>query len=378
MGRHKYILALVISLSIFNIAFHLYAYRNGILWDLAVYQTAVENIENNSNPYATGQGLLFIYHPIVLGLFRILAQINLSIGLGLFYLISVLFIYLSLGHKYSKELLLSISFGGLGLTSFATGNVTTFLHLFLLALLLKGVRNDNYYLSYPIIILFSLIKPYFLAYIFVPIFVNQSDLKKQIKLCLLFIATYVAIIILYHVVNPDIAGKFYAALHYQTLAKGDIGYSFFFWASKLTHSDLISIILHSIFSIALIVSFYFFRLRWFGKNLSKTNALFMTYFVLTIINPRMKEYDLFPALLSLFIFGKNVLGEKFLKYYLASLTVVSVPLLVQILTQLWGLSPSIYLTNYWLWQWGSIVVFLAAIFLNKRFINMRLSNLSAY
>ncbi len=90
------------------------------------------------------------------------------------------------------------------------------------------------------------------------------------------------------------------------------------------------------------------------KDLSKENALYLTYFILTIINPRMKEYDLFPALLSLFIFGKNVLGEKFLTCYVASLTVVSFPLFILIVGVLGNLNlPALgYLIFNYLWLSG--------------------------
>lgn len=382
MGTRKLILALVIFLSTLQVGLSLlsfYQFGHDIFWDLDVYKTAVKNFENNSNPYSTKNELLFIYHPIVLDLFGILNKINLIIGLGVFYSLSLLFMWLSLGKKYSREILLSVSFGGIGLLSFASGNVTPFLHLFLFVLLLNKVRTDKFFLSYAVIFIFSLIKPYFLAYYLVPIFVDQKNLRQKTELGLFFLAIYVATVILYQAVNPDIVSQYHAALRYQIVGKEDVGFSFFYWFLKLTHSNLISIILHSILSIALIVLFYFFRVRWSMKDLSKENTLYLTYFILTIINPRMKEYDLFPALLSIFIFGKNVLGEKFLTCYVAPLTVVSFPLFILIVGVLGNLNlPELeYLIFNYLWLSGGILVFFATLLFNAKSIKLKSENLRA-
>jgi hypothetical protein len=364
------IFTLVITLSFLNIAFFIYYLRSDIFWDLAVYHKAVDNYNNNINPYSVDQGLLFIYHPLTLYFFRYFGNNNLSIELGFFYILSILMVVVSLWYEDKKELLLSVSFGGLGLTSIASGNVTTFLHLFLLALLLKEVRDDRFFLSYPVIIVISLIKPYFMAYLFVQFFIDQGKLKNAIVLWLICFLIYFAVVILYQILYPGIVNNFYTALHYQIITKGDIGYSFFYLALIITNRGDISIFLHLLISIGLIIILYIIRFKWFGVNLSRVNILYLTYFVLTIINPRMKEYDLFPALLSLFLFGKNILGETFSKYYLASLTVVSVPIFVEIGKKLWNINPSIYLMNNWLWEWGSILVFLAAIVLNKKLIRL--------
>lgn len=302
-----------------------------IFWDLSIYERAVSDIQNGISPYRHFESLNFVYHPIVAHTFNALNHIiPLHSLMLLMYITSItLFLWQLNVFRNSKtsagfprsifnsqkksrrvqyiglinELMPALAFGGgIGILSIFTGNITLYLHFALLASLIWWAHNDTLIsknLPTLLIAIFSIIKPYFLLYLLVTFFI--SDNKKSPLIQALFSILFFSICWgLFYFINPLEHTNFINALKDQSLSKNDIGYSFFAIFRVMSGSDLLALIVHFIFITILSTTLY----RNFKGTISldTTDKILLLYFLLTLANPRMKEYDLFPALICFFFF----------------------------------------------------------------------------
>jgi hypothetical protein len=242
----------------------------------------------------------------------------LGIALMGAYLVSLLFFISSLGSNRSWWLysLLAFAYCGIGTISIGSGNVTVFFHLTLLGILLRSIHHEEALEDSSIkltvvfiltVVLFSLVKPYMLAYLLIPLVSTwKTAQQKSIwSLTLLAGALLALILLLSSLYLGAEFQSFLSAVQGQTIDKHDLGYGLvmYFYEYYLSAGSLIyrAFVLHFAILGALILFILFLTKR--SGLLNSARFTLLLYFLLTILNPRLKVYDLFPALIALFIFA---------------------------------------------------------------------------
>lgn len=291
--------------------------NQGIFWDLGIYEKAVGVFNAGGNPYELNGYLSFVYQPLVL---RAMAMFGASLGpvLIVLYIASLLFFLRSLGINRSWWLysFLAFAYCGIGTVSIGSGNVTVFFHLVLLGLLLRSIgdeetleggssnRTGTFILA---VLLFSLVKPYMLAYLLIPLVstwktTQQKSIWTQTFLAGALLALTLLLSSLYFGAEFQ---SFLSAVQGQTIGKRDLGYGLvmYFYEYYLSAGPLIyrAFVLHFAILSAVILIALFLAKR--SGLLNSARFTLLLYFLLTILNPRLKVYDLFPALIALFIFA---------------------------------------------------------------------------
>ena len=302
-----------------GVAWFLYSLQfidQGIFWDLGIYEKAVGVFNSGGNPYELNGYLSFVYHPLVL---RFMALFGSYLGIALMgaYLASLLFFVSSLGTNRSWLLysFLAFAYCGIGTISIGSGNVTVFFHLTLLGLLLRNIsddtlRSDSSKLTAAFIVtvvIFSLVKPYMLAYLLIPLVSTWKTSKQKSIWSLVFMAAGLLAVTL--LIGSLYFGaefqSFLSAVQGQTIGKRDLGYGLvmYFYEHYLSAGSLIyrAFVLHFAILGAIILTTLFLAKR--SGLLNSARFTLLLYFLLTILNPRLKVYDLFPALIALFIFA---------------------------------------------------------------------------
>lgn len=302
---------LTLSIGLIWLGHSLQFFNNGMFWDLGIYEKAVAVYNSGGDPYSLNGYLSFVYQPLVL---RLMAVFGSSLGIIFIvgYISALGFFLSSLGAKLSWWLysFLAFAYCGIGAISLGSGNVTAFLHLVLLGILLRSIRNPNITRSYKSFILavtlFSLIKPYMLAYLLIPLITSsRTKHQKSAWVGVLLAACFVGLVMLCSVLYFGSEFQaFLAAVKGQTLGKRDLGYGLvmYFYDYYLSAGDLIyrAFVLHFAIIGALLVGTLFLAIR--NKQIHQPSFTLLLYFLLTILNPRLKVYDLFPALIALFIY----------------------------------------------------------------------------
>lgn len=314
------IIPTLISISI-GLSWLIYSLRfldQGILWDLGIYEKAAQIFNSGGNAYDTnlyvskfsGIGHLFIYQPLIL---RGMAFFGSQLGTFLIvaYVGSIIFFLLGLGSKRDMWLatFLGFTYCGLGTVAIFSGNVTAFLHLILIGFLLRNLNSHQIRFAPFIIavVLFSLIKPYLIVYLLIPL-VTTIGINIQKKTWLFAIAAgaiFIGISAGAAVYFGDEFQAFMTAVKIQTIDKHDLGHGvvMYFYEYYRSAGSLIyrAYVLH--FAILGVVIFMTLWLAKRTHQLNNPQLALLLYFLLTIVNPRLKVYDLFPALLALFIFN---------------------------------------------------------------------------
>ena len=289
----------------------------GIFWDLGIYEKAVAVFNQGGNPYELNGYLSFVYHPLVL---RLMALFGDYLGLVLIgaYLLSLLFFFRSLGSNRSWWLytFLAFAYCGIGTISIGSGNVTVFFHLVLLGILLRHITHDNTSVISPkpsftgfilAVLLFSLVKPYLLAYLLIPLVMTWRSNHQKSTWSLILISGFVLAIslLLSSLYFGNEFQAFLAAVQGQTIGKHDLGYGLvmYFYEYYSSAGPLIyrAFVLHFAILSILILAILYLAKR--SQLIQKPHFVLLLYFLLTILNPRLKVYDLFPALIALFIYA---------------------------------------------------------------------------
>ena len=319
MKKHLPTASLLLTLLI-SIAWSLYSVQflaQGIFWDLGIYEKAVGVFNAGGNPYELNGYLSFVYQPLVL---RAMAMFGASLGpvLIVLYIASLLFFLRSLGTNRSWWLysFLAFAYCGIGTISIGSGNVTVFFHLVLLGLLLRSIgdeetlegsssnRTGAFILA---VLLFSLVKPYMLAYLLIPLVSTWKTTQQKSIWTLAFLAgaLFALTLLLSSLYFGAEFQSFLSAVQGQTIGKRDLGYGLvmYFYEYYLSAGPLIyrAFVLHFAILGAVILIALFLAKR--SGLLNSARFTLLLYFLLTILNPRLKVYDLFPALIALFIFA---------------------------------------------------------------------------
>jgi hypothetical protein len=361
----------IAAVSLLSLVFFSYRWsKNGFFWDLAVYRRAVADYDRNVDPYRTDVVLPFVYHPLVLRLFALTNGIlRLKVSLPLLELAAFAwfafeFLHATLpreapGNGPAPRILAVAAagaFGGIGVPAFMAGNITSFMHFALIASLLHSRRVagvPSACLPYGLILLFALIKPYFLIFLAGLVLLSASRttaLAYSAAVVLVVAAAWLS----FDFFRPAEFAHFIGALRSQILDKGDLGYTFFGLLDALTHKHLLALALHAVACSLLIAAVLLLFAGKYGCAAVFAPQLFVTYLVLTLANPRMKDYDLFPALIGFFaVFGlaprRAALGT------LAALLLSLVPLLAPVFQDLSARHPLLF-DPYGNWQDLGLVV----------------------
>jgi hypothetical protein len=331
MSKNKAILILPLLLPMIIgvswVAYSLQFLNQGIFWDLGIYEHAVNVFNAGGNPYELNGYLSFVYHPLVL---RVMAWLGNYLGPTLIalYIASLLFFFSSLGGIRSWWLysFLAFAYCGIGTISIGSGNITVFFHLVLLGILLRSINAEQtlkassekltttFILA---VVLFSIVKPYMLAYLLIPLVLTWKTQQQKSIWSLTFLAGLVLALTL--LLSSLYFGaefqSFLSAVQGQTIGKRDLGYGLvmYFYEYYLSAGSLIyrAFVLHFAILGAILLITLFLAKRSGALNTSRFALLL--YFLLTILNPRLKVYDLFPALIALFIYASALEQSRLIK-----------------------------------------------------------------
>ena len=380
-------LLFAIGIGLIWIFFALQFIEGGIFWDLGIYAKAINIFNNGGDPYSPNQlggYLSFVYHPLILHGMA-LFESWLFPALVTFYIASMVYFLFSLRNNSNLWLSLFLAFAycGIGFISLASGNLTVFLHLILLAILVKSSsqdlsQNKNQNLSsftstnntafVILVIAFSIIKPYFLVYLAIPLIMQWGKnevVAKTIRLILTWVSIFFALMISSSLFYSTEFSAFIASLQNQTLGKRDLGYGFvmFFYDYYLSAGTLIyrAFVLHfAIAVLLLLISIYLaIKNKWLNtNNLKSAYFPFLLYFLLTLFNPRLKVYDLFPAFFALYVYffslkPSTVSRLLFLLAYALSLA--------QLIGSIFFASQGIFANPINVYYWSMGIVFLIII-----------------
>jgi len=379
-------LLFAIGIGLIWIFFALQFIEGDIFWDLGIYAKAINIFNNGGDPYSPNQlggYLSFVYHPLILHSMALFGSWLFPV-LVTFYIASMVYFLFSLRNNSNLWLSLFLAFAycGIGFISLASGNLTVFLHLILLAILVKGSsqdlgQNKNQNLSsftstntafVILVITFSIIKPYFLVYLVIPLIMQwgkNEGIAKTIRLILTWVSIFFALMISSSLFYSTEFSAFITSLQNQTLGKRDLGYGFvmFFYDYYLSAGSLIyrAFVLHfAIAVLLLLISIYLaIKNKWLSaNNLKSAYFPFLLYFLLTLFNPRLKVYDLFPAFFALYVYFFSLITSTvsrllFLLAYALSLA--------QLIGSIFFASQGIFANPINVYYWSMGIIFLIII-----------------
>ena len=325
--------------------------ENGIFWDLGIYAKAINVLNSGGDPYSPDQlgGFLsFVYHPLVLHVMALFGSWLFPVVVT-FYIASIIYFLFSLKKNSNLWLsaFLAFAYCGIGFISIASGNLTVFFHLILLGILARDASQDleqkknsklptSINTTFVILLLaFSIVKPYFLIYLAIPLIMQwgkKEGFAKTLRLVLTWMSIFIILMISSSLFYGAEFSSFISAVQNQTLGKRDLGYGLvmFFYDYYLSAGPLIyrAFVLHfAIAVLLLLIAIYLaIKNKWLSVNkLNSAYFPFLLYFLLTLFNPRLKVYDLFPAFFALYVYffslkSTTVSRLLFLVAYALSLT----------------------------------------------------------
>ena len=284
----------------FNIKFLILNAPNVLFWDLYVYQDAISAFNAGKPAYDEFGGLRFVYPPYALLMFANAGEKLIPTLVFFFIATSSAMIIL----REAREILFlailssSIFLNQYILLSIQTGNITIYMHFaILLATLLKNQKIGQFLLL-TIVLIFSMIKPYFAAYFILGFFVWPLKMEYAWRMTIFF-TVFALIFLSQFLLTPELALDFLTSLQNQALGpdvKGpgiDVGKAPY--AMVADHfSRPTSLAIHTFVAILMASSLYMAScyLKPFIKSKDFSRLIFFTGVTFAVvINPRMKEYD---------------------------------------------------------------------------------------
>lgn len=269
-------------------------------WDLEVYKFAINNYREGKDPYLPRvENFDFLYNPLVL---RLLSLVEMTITLELFLLsLYTLWIILVVGilkrvSKGAGSLLfeptgnllvftLFLGYSGFGFMAVFSGNLSLPLHLLIQGMFFKSAQSGKKpgLLLPSIIVISSLIKPYYLFYCLIfAAWGKRYAIKTTLGICGLSFTLWSAGYVLF----PNEFKSFVSNLIYGTIESGDTGLNIYSLA-QIFFPKSISLTFQIIFSVCLLV---YAKKTLEGKAWYPRLAILLVCSV--VLNPRLKEYDI--------------------------------------------------------------------------------------
>lgn len=296
-------LALILMASV-QVAIAILAYKSGGFFiDLMGYVGAVHRYLEHQNPYEFVD-TPFVYHPLVLQVMSFAGD-QLERVMVFLYVLSGIFFLVSIKNREDGFFAFYLAFAylALGPIHLAGGNLTLPLHLFLLGLLLRGLDSPPKAMTFIIFtILCSVIKPYFLAYIAIPFVLNLRRgvlFWRTLEWTLISIICMAVVLMLHFHFYPNLLDSFLSNVQQQTMTRNDLGQGFFMLFYKSTKILSLSLLLHLGLLMA-IGALPLVKLYKSNDIDSQSLGLYL-YFLMTLLNPRVKEYDIVAGLFTLFL-----------------------------------------------------------------------------
>ena len=377
-------LLFAIGIGLIWIFFALQFIEGGIFWDLGIYAKAINIFNSGGDPYSPdqlGSYLSFVYHPLVLHVMALFGSWLLLV-LITFYITSIIYFLFSLKKNSNLWLsaFLAFAYCGIGFISIASGNLTVFFHLILLGILARDASQDleqkknsklptSINTTFVILLLaFSIIKPYFLIYLAIPLIMQwgkKEGFAKTLRLVLTWMSIFIILMVSSSLFYGAEFSAFITSLQNQTLGKRDLGYGLvmFFYDYYLSAGPLIyrAFVLHfAIAFLLLLISVYLaIKNKWLSADNSNSAYFpFLLYFLLTLFNPRLKVYDLFPAFFALYVYFFSLIPSTvsrllFLLAYALSLA--------QLTGSVFFVSQGIFANPIFVYYWSMGIVFLAIL-----------------
>lgn len=366
------ITALLVFLIVISVSFYciFYYYLDYFLVDILVYARAINDYSNGRDAYRIDAHLPFVYAPIVLNILDIVSAAGpIKYIFGGLYAVStawfVLQFYLLVKHAQPNNMniardslivfMSAFAFAGIGIPAFSTGNVSVFMHFAMVGLIFKYARQRQVIvlITYGlIIVLCAIVKPYFIAYTLFYFFALKWNKAALSAAVIAVIVSIVLFLSLYF--QPAEFAQFIAALKYQSITKRDFGYSMFGIMRNHLNENL-SICVHLAGS-AIILCLLFVCAR--AKCGIGTNNYLLAIImipVIIIVNPRMKEYDSFIGILSLFIFLMLKEPASYVKLLFTAVFLSIIPAAVVILRIVSNEPPGVLFRGY-RWQYLALMV----------------------
>jgi hypothetical protein len=210
--------------------------------------------------------------------------------------------------RYGIFLIISGLLGGSSLIAFASGNISIFIHCTLVAHFLRCNRLNKSYWSLAILCaLFSLVKPYFLAYLLLILIYDRSLRRGSIlsaTAILIWLTTYFSAALI------DFASfdNYLTAVRYVTSGIQDWGYSYFGIFRRRLGDEMALLAHFAILAASITFPLYLRIFRKFSNSQMLSFFPSVCYFIVCL-NPRMKEYDfgvlIFVFLSSIYLLNKT-------------------------------------------------------------------------
>ena len=273
---------------------------------------AVNDYAVRIDPYRHMAQSMFVYHPYVL---KTLVGINNLVPLHIFlffvYVISIfwfgyqscrwLIVQIPSTMQVKKDitfvLLISLSFGNVTIVSILCGNLSAYFHLILIGLIFHYSTQKNVLILYLLgltIVLFSVVKPYFLAYIlfYFLVFKNIQSILTAGVICICTGLIWLSGIYFL----PDLYERFAGALQYQLLVKDDLGG----FSSLRMMGPLLGIKGAFIAHLGVVgVAMYTLLVVGPSKTVfmkNPANQLLIMILLIVFINPRLVFYDFYVTI----------------------------------------------------------------------------------
>lgn len=296
----------ILVLAVLQVGVHLgNRFGSDYLWDLYVYVRAADDVQ----PYRTDERLLFVYPPFTLDAFRQVGTHLFETMLVAYTAATVWFAqeYAQLAIRRRGEVLLAaLGLGGLGVVTLKSGNLTGFMHLALLAAVLRSLRRSELGSSgwLYLVTLFSLVKPYFVVYGLLGLVVAPGRARRELARFAGVASAGTGVYALYWHFRPDDMRAFVRAVEWQAFTHSDFGSSPFGQLLTITGSQVAA------FTGYIVVAAGMAALALWAAGWSEpTDArqrltrLMLGYAVLSFTNPRVHAYDLAPVVLCLLVAG---------------------------------------------------------------------------
>ena len=366
VGPIEVLIAVVCAVSVADFAYR-WSRILGVFWDISVYQRAVGDFGSGVDPYRTDVLFPFVYHPLVLRLLAVMGSVlPLKVVLPVLTVVAIVWLARELAgaaasgvvspRRFLAAFVMAAAFGGVGTAACMSGNLAVLMHFTLMAALLRASRAAGGFfrlLPYGLIVLFALVKPYFLLFLAVPVMLYE---RRVIALAcsMVVILMFGAIWLSFQVYWPHEYAQFLANLRWHILSRGDMGYSFFLVFGALTHNVPLALALHVLVSAVMVVIVPLLFKQRYGRDVPFVPQLLVLYLALTVANPRMKDYDLFPALAGFFaVFW--LLARSAPAVILTALMVTAVPLLSSLVPE-FAAQHQMLLDPFGTWQMVGLAV----------------------
>ncbi len=281
------------------------------LWDLSPIIQAVRDYAVGVSPYRQKDQSMFIYHPFVLIALSLIGQfVSLKLFLACCYLAVVLwFLFESTRFladqvngvlKIAAIIVMALTFGGVSLKALLSGNFSAYFHLILISLMFNYSAQNRKLVLFLYgfsLICFSIVKPYFLAYIL--FYFLAHHVKKAIALSLMCCGVVALLWFSGSILLPDQYADFLRAMQYQLLTKDDLGG---FSTLRLLGPRLgyqWAFLLH----ISSVGSLFVLLMVWAKRRivvLEQRSLLLLLIIFIVLTNPRVVFYDFFASIFALF------------------------------------------------------------------------------